>query len=62
MPSTVCHGRCTKESGFLTFSRHNGYKNGFKFCSNCNKWIKTDSFKCICCNSRLRSSPRGRTN
>ncbi len=62
MPHTVCSNNCTAVNGFVVFCGKNGYMAGFKYCSVCNRGIKTNMFTCKCCKNRLRSSSRGRTN
>ena len=34
------------------------YKNGFKWCTGCCKFIKTDKKKCSICGTQLRNGPK----
>lgn len=34
------------------------YGNGYKWCSGCAKFIKTDKIKCPICGSQLRNGPK----
>lgn len=31
------------------------YQNGTKYCRTCNKFLKIDGYRCLCCKSNLRS-------
>jgi len=34
------------------------YEDGFKYCSRCRLYIKTEKYRCPFCGNPLRSSPR----
>ena len=56
---TSCNGSCavTKAKGQKSGSLK--YKNGFSYCSVCRVWFgKLCSFRCPCCNTKLRTRPR----
>lgn len=51
MPA-LCKGLCEREppiSGRLKL-----YNNGYKRCSACNKFMKTEELRCYCCTNRFR--------
>jgi len=38
--------------------RNPKYENGFKWCSGCAKFFKTDIKKCTICSTQLRNGPK----
>lgn len=46
-----CSGLCDRE-----VKRPKGpYINGYKRCSTCTKFIKTDELRCYCCSTKFRT-------
>jgi hypothetical protein len=45
-----CSGLCDKEPKRM----RNPYSNGFKRCSTCVKFVKSDELRCYCCQTKLR--------
>jgi len=47
-----------KLSGQVKMSLKRSYANGYKYCSRCRAYYKTDDVRCPYCRILLRSSPR----
>ena len=56
---TSCNGSCAITKAKSQRSGSLKYKNGFRYCSVCRVWFgKLCSFRCPCCNTKLRTRPR----
>ncbi len=60
MARNSCKGYCTAEKGFKALSPMSAYKNGFKFCTVCEKSKKSDKIRCPCCTTKFRTAPRSK--
>jgi len=49
------------ELNYYPASAKGSYKQGYKYCSKCQHFVKTDGIRCPHCNTILRSSPRRRS-
>jgi hypothetical protein len=47
----TCKGLCDKEP--IISARNKLYDNGYKRCSTCAKFMKTDELRCYCCTHKL---------
>ena len=39
---------------------NNYYKDGLKYCKECEKFIKVEGYRCYCCNGKIRTSAKRR--
>ena len=58
---------CCKDlcNSYKVFSKRVKYSNGVCFCSLCNKNFKLsdiEKFKCFCCHSKIRTTPKSKKN
>ena len=59
MARAPCRGHCTKtiECSKHPCVRSSPYLNGYKYCSECERYFITTLYRCECCTTPLRSSP-----
>ena len=55
--SASCKGLCIRFES-KTFGNIPKYENGFKRCSYCSVFMKTDVLRCPCCALKLRTKSR----
>jgi|APSaa5957512535_1039671.scaffolds.fasta_scaffold05881_15 hypothetical protein len=52
-----CKGDCGKIKMVPAFGKK--YSKGMKRCSVCEIWTNCKELRCLCCNSKLKTTPRG---